>query len=63
MLITISEQHYATSIKMRPSTMVTTIGTLRYLNQNEQHYTTHYFTFGNSAKITVVTSIGTTHSK
>lgn len=35
-----NEKHYATSIKMRPSTVVTTIGTLRYLNQNEQHYTT-----------------------
>ena len=25
---------------MRPSAVVTSIGTLRYLNQNEQHYTT-----------------------
>ena len=32
--------HYATLIKMRPSTVVISIGTLRYLNQNEQHYTT-----------------------
>ena len=35
-----NEKHNATSIKMRPSTVITTIGTLRYLNQNEQHYTT-----------------------
>ena len=63
-----NEKHYATSIKMRPSTGITTIGTLRYLNQNEQHYTTlhyatHYSTFGNSTKTTVVTSIRIAHSK